>query len=81
MDQKEQIEALTSMVSLNIVKVDKIYDAIFGVENRGGLYKLVEDHEAELKKLIEHKNRIIGGIAMLSIVCGAVGGIIGKFIK
>ena len=72
MDQ-DQVSILLYKIEDTAKKVDRIYQALFGIDGKGGLNKMVDDHEAQLKDLQQHKAKAIGVIAVLTLIGGAIG--------
>ena len=72
MDQ-DQISILLYKIEDTAKKVDRIYQALFGIDGKGGLNKMVDDHESQLKDLNQHKAKAMGVIAVLTLLGGAIG--------
>ena len=69
----DQISILLYKIEDTAKKVDRIYQELFGIDGKGGLRKIVDDHETQLKELQQHKAKALGVIAVLTLLGGAVG--------
>lgn len=81
MSDKEQLSILIYRLEETAKKVDQIHQALFGAEGHGGLNRMVEDHERQLRDLQQHKAKALGVAAVLTIIGGAIGAKLISFFK
>lgn len=80
-EHEDRLVALAYTVKDSAQKITEIHAVLFGVQGKGGFLKMVEDHECELRDLLKHKNKAMGAIAVISVLCGALGAVIARLIK
>ena len=80
-EEKSVILSVSLKLDIATEKINQIHGALFGMDGKGGLFDRVELMEKELKTLCSHRDKALGAIAVISLLCGMVGGYVSKLLK
>ena len=60
-------------------KVTQIHAFMFGVEEQGGLTRIVEHLDREVRMLSDFKSKVAGMSTLIAVLAGALGAKLSKF--
>lgn len=81
MDDDKRLDALGEKLDMLTAKVGEMHAAIFGVSGQGGLHAWTRDHDKDIKELQQHKNKTIGAVSIIGVLCGILGAAIVSVFK